>query len=732
MSTKSDFKKFVRKLGSDYANPQTVRLGRLDGVTVETGTPGTLWARQWNGKEIKVINRALVPSTFDLRVRVGIQREQPNRWIILQVENDYLTPAASGQIAFHHTQHEFGQSDEVQVERRQVIAYTIRATNPSTFNVTVYGGYFPSSSGFGYTAPSTTVDLSGYTVDTGHTNEGGAYYVGIEVDDSGTLSVNDTGTNFWDPTLGGATYIPVPDPGKYHVGYVLMYEGQTSIIDDNIRVPMPLGVIAKTTGFQIHEAATGTLADAYEFPFYDTVAALIKKITWANIKATLQTAFDTVYAAFTHTHAAADVPGIVSLSVSNISNPPTEAELITAIGAPDTGKINSIYHIDDNGGGLRHYLAMADGNHWWITTLAKAVIASISVTVNSTTSVSPSSSLWYGRASLEQLPTGVWVLCYYKATGHSTNDGALHIRFSDDYGVTWSAEDKYTDGSSITNFPMNPTVSAGQDAGEPWLIQAPNGDLLLHMWRVDYGVSAGGTYQSRSTDGGLTWSTPAAIDFLSNSNDSLIFMTDDHFIFDDVIYAGARQYQTTALSTCKNLFVKSTDNGVSWTWVTDITSFSDNTEEVGLEYIGGTTIIAILRDMAYLKTFKAVSTDMGVTWGAKTDITTAFGDTGGRIRMKTRSHWKGFDNWWLDKFIIAVGFEFTSPGSGFGRRNAVWYSTDQGNTWSGPQYLDSGANDGGYGDLLYNPTLGQWVNITYKGTTSDADLLQYNFTLSGM
>jgi hypothetical protein len=53
---------------------------------------------------------------------------------------------------------------------------------------------------------------------------------------------------------------------------------------------------ATNVGGIIHAASADTLADAYEFGFWNTVSGLLKNITWANIKATLKTYFDTLYA----------------------------------------------------------------------------------------------------------------------------------------------------------------------------------------------------------------------------------------------------------------------------------------------------------------------------------------------------------------------------------------------------------------------------------------------------
>ena len=64
-------------------------------------------------------------------------------------------------------------------------------------------------------------------------------------------------------------------------------------------------VIAPAT----HAATTkATPVDADEIPLVDSAASnVLKKLTWANLKATAKTYFDTIYAAVTHTHAAADI-----------------------------------------------------------------------------------------------------------------------------------------------------------------------------------------------------------------------------------------------------------------------------------------------------------------------------------------------------------------------------------------------------------------------------------------
>lgn len=363
------------------------------------------------------------------------------------------------------------------------------------------------------------------------------------------------------------------------------------------------------------------------------------------------------------------------------------------------------------------------------------------VTVTSTVTLDAGSGAdnWVARASIKRRPSdNALVMAYYKGEVHFTNAGALHIRFSDDDGATWTAEDTTLGGAAVTGFPMNPTVSAGQDAGEPWLYVAPNGDLLLHMWRIDYSVSMGGTWQSRSTDGGETWSTPAQVAFgVSGVSDDIIFATDDDFVWDRVIYASARIYSGGADGTPSSMIlIKSTNNGSTWSKVSTIMSASEGSgghggQEIGLEYVGNDTIIAMIRDNDQTNSYRRFSTDMGATWGSLSDVTSTVGNAG-RQRIYTRSHLMGLSGWWKDPMLFMCGFVHQVSGSSQSRRNAVWISPDRGTTWDGPHYVDTTAEDGGYGDLFWDGTNDRLVLVSYRGTLDAASLKQYNLTLDGL
>jgi hypothetical protein len=357
------------------------------------------------------------------------------------------------------------------------------------------------------------------------------------------------------------------------------------------------------------------------------------------------------------------------------------------------------------------------------------------VTVNSTTTLRTAAGEWYGRASVK-IRNGIVILVYRHGSAHAVNDGELHIKFSDDYGVSWTAEDIKIGGGAVSGFPMNPsTLTAGQDAGEPWLYLAPNGNLVLHMWRVDYFVQNNGTYQSVSTDGGNTWSASAAVDFSGITGDDDIFATDDDFVYGGVIYAGARKHDADQ-SPSASMLIKSTDNGATWSYVSTIMENNEGAStlgawEVGLEYLGDSVIIAMLRSVAMTASYKRISTDMGLTWGSLTDVSPTIG-IAARQRVYTRAHMTGsLVNWWEDPYLIMTGFNHKTSGSSDPRQNAIWISQNRGTTWQGPFVVAAEDTDGGYGDIFYNPNNNTWNVISYLGDFGEAELLQYNLTITG-
>lgn len=223
--------KRIQEIGSDWiGEPQDVRLGDYNGDVLSV-TPGRYLARQLNGRVIEVLNAIHVPPRFDLHVKARRSKSQPNLWQITETLEDYTDPAGAGELAYHHKQHEEGGPDRVNLSRKQIYARTVRVKNGASFIVRVYGDADFTQNG--YVAIKTQdLDLSSYVI------SAGAKFIAIESDEDGVLSIQD-GVAFGSPVVGTAEDFPVPDVGKYSRAFVLMYEGQEELLDEDITIPWP-------------------------------------------------------------------------------------------------------------------------------------------------------------------------------------------------------------------------------------------------------------------------------------------------------------------------------------------------------------------------------------------------------------------------------------------------------------------------------------------------------------
>lgn len=229
MTAKSQFRQYVIKTSDPWISRQVVRLGNLS-RTVQTGTPGVYYARQYNDDVIEVYNAMLLPPKFDRRVEVGEHRQAPGRWQIIRGLEDYGVPADGGQIGYHHEQHEEAGGDRLALDRKQIVQLSVRVQNAAGWIVRLFGAVRHTANGV-VRINTQNVNLSSYVVTTG------AKFVAIETDDDGVVSIND-GTPFAAPNIGTVANMPAPAFGKYTRAWVLLFGGQI-LNDSHIVVPMP-------------------------------------------------------------------------------------------------------------------------------------------------------------------------------------------------------------------------------------------------------------------------------------------------------------------------------------------------------------------------------------------------------------------------------------------------------------------------------------------------------------
>lgn len=242
IKTQRDFTAFTRRVGSDWIGEQIVRLGDYSGEVL-SDTPGRLLARQVNGRVIEVINRALAPAKIDLHALVRRSRIQPDVWQITEILEDYESPAAGGEIAYHHKQHEFSDqpgADTVWINRKQILQLTVLVDDGPAFIVKIAGSVIRTSSGLAAIATQ-TLDLSSYLP------TAGARFVTIQSSEAGSLSVV-TGTDFASPLIAALADVPEADSDKYMLAFVLLFAEMEELLDKHIRIP-----------YQFHPGGTTTV-----------------------------------------------------------------------------------------------------------------------------------------------------------------------------------------------------------------------------------------------------------------------------------------------------------------------------------------------------------------------------------------------------------------------------------------------------------------------------------------
>ena len=349
---------------------------------------------------------------------------------------------------------------------------------------------------------------------------------------------------------------------------------------------------------------------------------------------------------------------------------------------------------------------------------------------------------YFGRCALERRRDGTWFLVYHESGHHSRYEprrprpvlsGVLHARFSADRGETWSKEDHCLDGSPVRGFPAYPPGAEPEcsdfEPGEPWAYLAPNGDLVVHSLKDNFNMRRwDGTWQTRSSDGGRSWTRFEKIDFQGIEHDEFIWAIDDHFIRKGVIYMGAREVPIPEFwKGMRNLLVKSTDSGRTWELVSYVTNKKALTTEQGIECLGGRTILCVLNSVDRRHTWLTYSRDMGTTWEPLRDIAPQ-ARIWDRPRIFTAAHLRGEPRWWQDPLILGASDERTQKGRSMPRRNCLWLSPDRGATWQ-VLPLDEETQDTGYGDMLYDAVRKKYVAILYHGTVDEAVLKQYKFRL---
>lgn len=340
----ASFSKFKRQL--ETAVKKVTKVDAWPATVVRAGTaPARSVVKFTNGLELEVLNYRF-SSVADLKVSVGYDPLLPDVLQVLGIRESINLIGQASSWSFwlpeHHANHEFPNPDTVWVHGAQFVPLNVVPVSGLT--VRIYGSVLRGD-GEWVAFQTETLDL------TSHQPATGALYALIELDETGAAVVTDGATKDSRFSLTAAD-IPEPTAGRTPICAIRLYDGQTKIYHD-VRVGKPndvtdlrwnryanggLADLAKdldianlpveaspTSGDKlvidragvrsqidwddlpagggganwsdIDSATADTPLDADKFGFWDVVDAALKSITWANIKATLKSYFDTLYAA---------------------------------------------------------------------------------------------------------------------------------------------------------------------------------------------------------------------------------------------------------------------------------------------------------------------------------------------------------------------------------------------------------------------------------------------------
>lgn len=290
MSTFQDLAKTFEKLFKTRKDLELPAfLGNLSG-TVKADDANHVYVTLLPSGEVRTVYNGKVPNVPRLPVIIGYSNKS-NQFEILRARDVYVTPAYP-EVPPHALLHTFPGVDTIPIRGEQFLPGLVTPAGGVT--VKVYGFSYQLADGW-HVVPTQTVDLSA------HVPSDGALYVLLQVDDSGAVTLTD-GTAVDTREELGFDDIPASDPDQYVVAAIKLYNSQTELIftaTDTDIVDLRWGRAVNIAAL-IHAATADTAPeDTDEFGFWDSVTGLLNRITWANIKATLKTYFDTLYVALT-------------------------------------------------------------------------------------------------------------------------------------------------------------------------------------------------------------------------------------------------------------------------------------------------------------------------------------------------------------------------------------------------------------------------------------------------
>lgn len=347
---------------------------------------------------------------------------------------------------------------------------------------------------------------------------------------------------------------------------------------------------------------------------------------------------------------------------------------------------------------------------WWLPRVGLG--ATPAAEVLETKIISPQPEYYCGWPTLARKTSGQLMLVWSgRREEHVCPFGTVQWMTSDDDGQSWtwprtlldSAIDDRDAGvmetaqesllvTTFSSLAYEPILKKAEETGS-W----PKGQL--RRWQAaGYRIPADerqrqlGTWMFRSTDGGLTWSSP--YDCLVNSPHGPTQLADGR-----ILYAGKQLWRENP----RIGVAVSSDDGLSWEWLAEIPARDgddpNNYHELHAIEAADGRIIAHIRNhntAHQRETLQSESTDGGMTWSEPRSIG-VWGLPSHLLRLKD------------DRLLMTYGHRRAPIG------NLARVSEDHGQSWSEPLTISSDAPNG---DMGYPSTVqladGTFVTVWYE------------------
>jgi BNR repeat-like domain len=289
-------------------------------------------------------------------------------------------------------------------------------------------------------------------------------------------------------------------------------------------------------------------------------------------------------------------------------------------------------------------------------------------------------------------------------------DGDILIARSMDSGATWSSPEAFN---------TNADSDSGYDTAPQMIANGPSSWVAVWYSTENLGGTVGTDAEiffSRSTDSGATWASP---EVLNTNADS-----DSEGDYDPMIATDGAGHWITVWHSQENLddragddrdifFSRSLDDGVSWSAVATLSAHfdsecrSDLAPQVTTDGLGHWVAVWVSMDSDSLVCVSR-SNDNGVTWTTPDPLNASLGswgyDNDPQVTADGLGHW------------VAVWHSMKNPGGLVGADYDIFFahSTDNGETWSYPDLLNTNAftdSERDWYPQLATDGLGHWVAV---------------------